>query len=247
MLQGLVRSHVSGKGEEGGGGATLWGEGSETFAAACSRRGEKGTNQDTSIVWEGYGCQDDTIFSGVFNGHGQWGHYVAKAVRESLPQSLLCHWQEAVALASLIDGEKRLSDCQFDLLRQSYLAAAAAMDEELRRSRRLDAVNSGCTALSIVKQGDLMVVANVGNSRAVLATTLDAGTSRPSNSPSTSSPTYPRRRRASCSVRAACTASTTSPACTGCGCPTGRRRGWPCRARSATTVSRTTTSSRHRR
>ena len=31
---------------------TLWGEGSETFAAACSRRGEKGTNQDTSIVWE---------------------------------------------------------------------------------------------------------------------------------------------------------------------------------------------------
>ncbi|VAH18407.1 unnamed protein product [Triticum turgidum subsp. durum] len=123
----------------------------------------------------GYGCQDDTIFCGVFDGHGQWGHYVAKAVRESLPQSLLCHWQEAVALTSLIDGEKRLSDCQFDLLKQSYLAAAAAVDEELRRSRRLDAVNSGCTALSIVKQGDLMVVANVGDSRAVLATTSDDG------------------------------------------------------------------------
>lgn len=124
---------------------------------------------------QGYGCQDDTIFCGVFDGHGQWGHYVAKAVRESLPQSLLCRWQEAVALTSLIDGEKRLSDCQFDLLKQSYLAAAAAVDEELRRSRRLDAVNSGCTALSIVKQGDLMVVANVGDSRAVLATTSDDG------------------------------------------------------------------------
>uniref|UniRef100_A0A452YXU5 protein-serine/threonine phosphatase n=1 Tax=Aegilops tauschii subsp. strangulata TaxID=200361 RepID=A0A452YXU5_AEGTS len=124
---------------------------------------------------QGYGCQDDTIFCGVFDGHGQWGHYVAKAVRESLPQQLLCRWQEAVALTSLIDGEKRLGDCQFDLLRQSYLAAAAAVDEELRRSRRLDAVNSGCTALSIVKQGDLMVVANVGDSRAVLATTSDDG------------------------------------------------------------------------
>ena len=65
------------------------------------------------------------------DGHDQWGHYAAKAVRESLLQSLLCRWQEAVALASLIDGEKRLSNCQFDLLRQSYLAAAAAVDEEL--------------------------------------------------------------------------------------------------------------------
>nr|BAK07762.1 predicted protein [Hordeum vulgare subsp. vulgare] len=184
MLQGLARSMSLGKerkeAEEGHGtvlrsSGTLWGEGSETFAAVCSRRGEKGTNQDTSIVWEGYGCQDDTIFCGVFDGHGQWGHYVAKAVRESLPQSLLCRWQEAVALTSLIDGEKKLSDCQFDLLKQSYLAAAAAVDEELRRNRRLDAVNSGCTALSIVKQGELMVIANVGDSRAVLATTSDDG------------------------------------------------------------------------
>jgi hypothetical protein len=31
-------------------------------------------------------------------------------------------------------------------------------------------VQSGCTALSIVKQGDLMVVANVDDSRVVLGT-----------------------------------------------------------------------------
>ncbi|XBH65221.1 hypothetical protein VPH35_118850 [Triticum aestivum] len=184
MLQGLARSmslEKEMKVEEEHQGTvlrssgTLWDEGSETFTAACSRHGEKGTNQDTSIVCEGYGCQDDTIFCVVFDGHGQWGHYVAKAVRESLPQLLLCRWQEAVTQASLIDGEKRLSDCQFDLLRQSYLAAAAAVDEELRRSRCLDAVNSGCTALSIMKLGDLMVVANVGDSRAVIATMSDDG------------------------------------------------------------------------
>uniref|UniRef100_A0ACD5TA46 Uncharacterized protein n=1 Tax=Avena sativa TaxID=4498 RepID=A0ACD5TA46_AVESA len=188
MLQGLARSMSLGKERKGGQdeaaeeqgtvlrtSGTLWGEGSETFAAVCSRRGEKGTNQDCSIVWEGFGCQDDSIFCGIFDGHGQWGHYVAKAVRDSLPPSLLCRWQEAVALASLIDGEKMLRDCQFDLWRQSYLAAAAAVDEELRRSRRLDAFNSGCTALSIVKRGDMMVVANVGDSRAVLGTASDDG------------------------------------------------------------------------
>ncbi|KAM0864569.1 hypothetical protein ACQ4PT_043848 [Festuca glaucescens] len=183
MLQGLARSMALGKekkevDEQGTvlrTSGTLWGEGSETFAAVCSRRGEKGTNQDCSIVWEGFGCQEDSIFCGIFDGHGQWGHYVAKAVRDSLPPSLLCRRQEAVALASLIEGEKKLCDCQFDLWKQSYLAAAATVDEELRRNRRLDAVDSGSTALSIVKQGEMMVIANVGDSRAVLATTADDG------------------------------------------------------------------------
>ena len=56
---------------------------------------------------------------------------------------------------------------------------------KLRRSRRLDVVQSGCTALSIVKHGDLMVVANVDDSRVVLgiATYDDAIT--PSSSSST--------------------------------------------------------------
>jgi hypothetical protein len=37
------------------------------------------------------------------------------------------HWQEALALASLIDDEKKLGDCQFDLKKQSYVAAYAAV------------------------------------------------------------------------------------------------------------------------
>jgi hypothetical protein len=47
------------------------------------------------------------------------------------------------------------------------------MYDKLRRSRRLDAVQSGCSALSIVKQGDLMVIANVGDSQVFLGTTFD--------------------------------------------------------------------------
>uniref|UniRef100_A0A804RFX5 protein-serine/threonine phosphatase n=1 Tax=Zea mays TaxID=4577 RepID=A0A804RFX5_MAIZE len=51
----------------------------------------------------------------------------------------------------------------------------AAVYGKLRRSRRLDAVESGCTALSIVKHGDLMVVANADDSRVVLGTATDDG------------------------------------------------------------------------
>ncbi|TVU18965.1 hypothetical protein EJB05_35088 [Eragrostis curvula] len=83
LLHGLARSLSVGrekKGDGDGKGAaaaavlrssgTVYGEGSETFAAVCSRRGEKGINQDCSIVWEGFGCQEDTIFCGIFDGHG---------------------------------------------------------------------------------------------------------------------------------------------------------------------------------
>jgi serine/threonine protein phosphatase PrpC len=59
------------------------------------------------------------------------------------------------------------------------------MYDKLQRSRRLDAVQSGCSALSIVKQRDLMVVANVGDSRVVLGTAFDDDVITPSSSSST--------------------------------------------------------------
>jgi hypothetical protein len=43
-------------------------------------------------------------------------------------------------LASLIDDEKKLGDCQFDLWKQSYVAACAAIYGKPRLSCRLDAV-----------------------------------------------------------------------------------------------------------
>ena len=88
-------------------------------------------------------------------------------------------------MALFIDDEKKLGDYQFDLWKQSCVAACAAVYGKLRRSRRLDVVQSGCTALSIVKQGDLMVVANVGDSQVVLSTASDDDTITPSSSSST--------------------------------------------------------------
>jgi hypothetical protein len=56
---------------------------------------------------------------------------------------------------------------------------------KLRRSCHLDAVRSGCTVLSIVKHGDLMVVANADDFRVVLDTTTDDGAITSSSSSST--------------------------------------------------------------
>jgi hypothetical protein len=54
-------------------------------------------------------------------------------------------------LASLIDDEKKLGDYQFDLWKQYYVTTCVVVFGKLRRSCRLDAVQSGCTTLSIFK------------------------------------------------------------------------------------------------
>ncbi|KAJ4968219.1 hypothetical protein NE237_014920 [Protea cynaroides] len=153
-------------------------DGSNNFASVFSKGGEKGANQDCFIVWEEFGFQADMIFCGVFDGHGPWGHFVAKRVRESMLSSLLCNWQEIIALTSL-DPDFDMESCKkhhrFDIWKESYIKTCAAIDQELEQHRRIDSYNSGTTALTIVRQGELIVVANVGDSRAVLATTSDDG------------------------------------------------------------------------
>ncbi|XP_047328152.1 probable protein phosphatase 2C 34 [Impatiens glandulifera] len=143
-------------------------EGSNNFASVFSRRGEKGVNQDCCIVWEGFGFENDMIFCGIFDGHGPWGHFVAKRVRETMPTSLLSNWQETIAEDFLENPEKNVH--KFNIWKHSYLKTCAAVDRDLLHSRKIDAFNSGTTGLTIVRQGEQIFVANVGDSRAVLGT-----------------------------------------------------------------------------
>lgn len=95
------------------------------------------------------------IFCGIFDGHGPWGHFVAKRVRESMPSSLLCNWQKTLVEASLdpdldLESDKKFN--RFNIWKHSYLKACAAVDQELEQQRKFDSFNSGTTALTIVRQ-----------------------------------------------------------------------------------------------
>ena len=95
------------------------------------------------------------LFCGIFDGHGSWGHFVSKKVRESMPSSLLCNWQETLAQASLdpdIDLESDKKHQTFHIWKHSYLKTCAAVDQELKQYRKIDSFYSGTTALTIVRQ-----------------------------------------------------------------------------------------------
>lgn len=167
--------------------------GATEFASLFTKQGKKGTNQDAMIVWENFGSRHDTIFCGVFDGHGPFGHLVSKRVRDSLPQKLSLQWEvnakseEVLTLNSNsmnpentssapVDEEPRVSvDLQetekhpevFQMLKESFLKAFKVMDRELKHAS-IDCFCSGTTAVTLVKQGQSLVIGNIGDSRAVL-------------------------------------------------------------------------------
>ncbi|XP_059665602.1 probable protein phosphatase 2C 33 [Cornus florida] len=174
--------------------------GSSEVASLFTQQGRKGTNQDAMIVWENFGSRTDSIFCGVFDGHGPYGHMVAKRVRDSLPLKLSAHWEvniksddvlkkinlnntgsmnsegtsfvssDAESKASIDVEEKEKHPEIFQTLKESFLKAFKVMDKELRMYTNIDCFCSGTTAVILVKQGQDVVIGNVGDSRAVLGT-----------------------------------------------------------------------------
>ncbi|KAL3596648.1 hypothetical protein D5086_008285 [Populus alba] len=165
-----------------------------------TQQGKKGTNQDAMLLWENFSSttSSDTVFCGVFDGHGPYGHMVSKKVRESLPLIISTHWNPAKqcclsdtanAPAPTTNPEDASSlsmdDESFDSLdveetetlpdmylplKKSILKAFKLMDKELKLHPTIDCFCSGTTAVTVIKQGQDLVIGNVGDSRAVLAT-----------------------------------------------------------------------------
>ncbi|KAK1419236.1 hypothetical protein QVD17_28399 [Tagetes erecta] len=152
---------------------------SNNYVSAYSKGGNKGINQDCFIVWEGFGGKEDVMFCGVFDGHGPWGHLVGKRVKKVMPAYLLHYWQEATAAqCSVMMNEDLVKNANFDqfgMWEKSFLKACSTVDYDLEIHPVIDSFHSGTAALTVIREGDLMVLANVGDSRAVLGTTSDDG------------------------------------------------------------------------
>uniref|UniRef100_A0A7N0TZ12 protein-serine/threonine phosphatase n=1 Tax=Kalanchoe fedtschenkoi TaxID=63787 RepID=A0A7N0TZ12_KALFE len=176
--------------------------GSTQLASLFTQQGKKGTNQDAMIVWENFGSRAGTVFCGVFDGHGPFGHMVAKRVRDALPLKLSAHWEasskcgadvlreislntagstvseDVVSISAddesrlpLLDTEDTGSHIElFEILKESFLKSFRVMDRELKMHTNIDCFCSGTTAVTLVKQGQSLVIGNVGDSRAVLGT-----------------------------------------------------------------------------
>ncbi|KAE8660918.1 putative protein phosphatase 2C 52 [Hibiscus syriacus] len=159
--------------------------GKSSSSCIFTQQGRKGINQDAMIVWEDF-MPEDATFCGVFDGHGPYGHHVARKVRDALPLQLLSSLHSCQSrqngtgqtcfkgsskkkldggdLEKDVTAEERLTS----LWREAFMKSYKAMDKELRSHSNLDCFCSGSTAVSIVKQGSNLFMGYIGDSRAVM-------------------------------------------------------------------------------
>lgn len=134
------------------------------------------------FVLQNFSTRNDTIFCGVFDGHGPFGHMVAKKVRDSLPLILCTQWKansnselsnlgttenangnsniEETASPSIDDEwceplevqENEKLPDMYLPLKRSFLKAFRLMDKELKLHPTIDCFCSGTTAVTMVKQ-----------------------------------------------------------------------------------------------
>ncbi|KAK7287252.1 hypothetical protein RIF29_00425 [Crotalaria pallida] len=168
-------------------GARVIMKGSTMFVSMDCQQGKKGVNQDALTAWEDFIGEKDMIFCGVFDGHGPLGHKVSQCVRDNLPLKL----SEAIKMAQqkacrFYDAnESETGSCYDDLYDENnhnmslaawegcFLKSFDEMDEHLAREVNTDSYCSGSTAVTIIKQGDQLIIGNLGDSRAVLCTRGD--------------------------------------------------------------------------
>ncbi|KAK9723612.1 hypothetical protein RND81_05G012200 [Saponaria officinalis] len=161
-------------------GASVRLQGFSSFVSMASLQGKKGINQDSMTIWEDFIGEKDVYFCGVFDGHGPSGHKVARSVRDQLPVKLSAaqnHFKTIGLNNSKIDenDDETLNDVDdpkensvFHTWKSSLLRAFREVDEELSLDPSIESYCSGTTAVTVIKQGDHLIIGNLGDSRAVM-------------------------------------------------------------------------------
>ncbi|KAI3979510.1 hypothetical protein MKX01_001702 [Papaver californicum] len=167
------------------------------IGSVSSQQGHKGLNQDSAILQQGFGM-DDGVFCGVFDGHGMNGQVASRLVRSWLP-GLLLNQKKVISSLKMDSSE---DDC-VEEWSKACVSAYKVMDKELKLQENLDCSCSGTTSVTIIKQvficnycvriiillmifvlglifvfveqGKDLIIANLGDSRAVLGTSSDNG------------------------------------------------------------------------
>lgn len=153
-------------------GAVVRTRGSSKHVSMSIKQGKKGINQDAMTVWENFGGEEDTIFCGVFDGHGPMGHKISRHVCENLPSRVHSKIRSSKS-AGDENIENNSSQSQEELFREFediLVTFFKQIDSELGLDSPYDSFCSGTTAVTVFKQADCLVIANLGDSRAVLGT-----------------------------------------------------------------------------
>ncbi|XP_047320512.1 probable protein phosphatase 2C 72 [Impatiens glandulifera] len=142
---------------------------SNSVSSLFSLEGNKGVNQDAAVLFHGYGTEDVT-FCAVYDGHGKNGHRVSKLVRNRLLKLMLNLKEE---FAKNKNSPSHVNEIK--MWEEACMSAFRVMDKEIKLLDNFDCSLSGTTEVVVLRKGEHLLIANLGDSRAILGTMNDDG------------------------------------------------------------------------
>lgn len=121
-------------------------------------------NQDSYVICESLLGDPNTHLFGIFDGHGEYGDSCSYFAANNVPSILLKELKKHGGLKAL-DGPKMEGIYSDTLVNSNKAMHQSSIDDTL----------SGTTSITIVIRGDTLLVANVGDSRAIIASEMEEG------------------------------------------------------------------------
>lgn len=104
-------------------------------------------------IFQMFGAMEDTVFCGVFDGHGPHGHVVAKKVRDCFPLKIMEEW---ISRRRDDDNDGKTNNNNKDdilkMMRELFLMASKFVDKELKLHYAMESYGSGTTAVTLIKK-----------------------------------------------------------------------------------------------
>ena len=119
-------------------------------------------NQDSYAICERFMNDKNTHFFGIFDGHGEYGDSCSHFAANAVPRKLAAELKKSGGLKGL-DG---------DDMETTYTRALVQANLAMRNSRIDDSL-SGTTSITAVLRRDNLYIANVGDSRAIIASDFE--------------------------------------------------------------------------
>lgn len=116
-------------------------------------------NQDSYVICESVMGDPCSNLFGIFDGHGETGDHCSFFAADKLPDAFVAEMKKNGGL-SVADGTKFPEVYTRSFLNTNFDLHSSNIDDSL----------SGTTAITIFQRGDKLYVANVGDSRAIIAT-----------------------------------------------------------------------------
>ena len=123
-------------------------------------------NQDSYLIYERVCGDRQAYLFGIFDGHGEFGDYCSHYAATKLPD----HLDKQVDRAGGLQKFENTDGTMEKIYRQAFVNVNSGL-----RKSVIDDSLSGTTGVTCMVRGDILYVANVGDSRAIIASRDPSG------------------------------------------------------------------------